>query len=65
MREKRSGQDRRSGVNHLLFFDRRSGKDRRSNLDPARRNPRFRKRDTERNKEQDYQIKPNLPSSRV
>ena len=65
MREKRSGQDRRSGDNHLLFFDRRSGKDRRSNWDPAKRNLRFRNRDSERKNELDCQIRQNLASTRV
>ena len=65
MREKRSGQDRRSGDNHLLFFDRRSGKDRRTNWDPAKRDQKFRKCDTERKNELDCQIRQNLVSSRV
>jgi hypothetical protein len=51
MREKRSGRDRRSGENHLLFFERRAGKDRRSNRGPAKRSLVFRRRDTERKKE--------------
>ena len=37
MSEKRSGQDRRSGVNHMLFFDRRSGRDRRFKNGSAKR----------------------------
>jgi hypothetical protein len=65
MSEKRSGQDRRSGVNHMLFFDRRSGKDRRSKNGPAKRSLKFRGSDTERKKELNYQVKQNLPSSRV
>ena len=59
MTEKRSGKDRRSGVNHMLFFDRRSRKDRRSDNGPAKRNLKF------RGNELNYQIKPNLPSSRI
>jgi hypothetical protein len=51
MREQRRCQDRRSGVNHLLFFDRRSGKDRRSNWDPTKRSLIIRRPDTERKKE--------------
>jgi hypothetical protein len=51
MSEKRSCQDRRFGVNHLLFFDRRSGKDRRSNWGPTKRSSKFRRPDTERKKE--------------
>jgi hypothetical protein len=65
MSEKRSGQDRRSGINHMLFFDRRSGKDRRSNDGPAKRNLKFRGSDTERRNELNYQLKPNLLSSRI
>ncbi len=65
MSEKRSGQDRRSGVNHMLFFDRRSGKDRRSNNGPAKRSLKFRGSDTERRNELNYQIRPNLPSTGV
>jgi hypothetical protein len=37
MREKRSGRDRRSGENHLLFFERRAGKDRRSMIPKEKR----------------------------
>jgi hypothetical protein len=51
MREKRSDKDRRSGENHMLFFDRRTGKDRRSNSGPEKRSLIFRRRDTERKKE--------------
>lgn len=65
MREKRSGGDRRSGVDYLLFFDRRSGKERRSNLGHAKRSLKFRGSDTEKKNELKYQIKPDLPSSRV
>ena len=65
MSEKRSCRDRRSGVNHMLFFDRRSGKDRRSKNGPAKRSLKFRGSDTEIRNELNYQIKPNLPSSRI
>ncbi len=51
MSEKRSGQDRRSDANQMLFFDRRAGKDRRSNRNPAIRSLIFRRRNTERKKE--------------
>ena len=51
MSEKRSGQDRRSGVDHMLFFDRRTGKDRRSNRNPAKRTLIFKRRDTEKKME--------------
>lgn len=65
MSAKRSGKDRRSGVNHMLFFDRRSGKDRRSNKGPAKRSLKYRGSDTVRKNELNYQIKPNLPSGRL
>ena len=51
MSEKRSGHDRRSGVDHMLFFDRRTGKDRRSKRNPAQKGLIFRGRDTERKEE--------------
>jgi len=60
MSEKRSGKNRRSGVNHMLFFDKRSGKDRRSNKGPANRSLIFRGSDTERRNELNYQIKQGL-----
>ena len=65
MREKRSSKDRRSGVNQMLFFDRRSGKDRRSNNNLAKRSLKLKGSDTERRNELNYQIKPNLRSSRI
>jgi hypothetical protein len=51
MSEKRSGQDKRSGVNHPLFFDRRSGKDRRSTSGTTKKNLIFRKRSTDKEKQ--------------
>jgi hypothetical protein len=64
MSDQRSGNDRRSGVNKMLFFDRRSGKDRRSKNDPIKTSLKFRGIDIRKSKELNNQIKPNLLSSR-